>query len=279
MRVVTATAIQEAVAQLCISANRELPQDVEARIQQCETEETWQLAKDSLKLLQKNMDLAREHTLPVCQDTGMVSVFLTLGQEVHIQGNFQEAIQRGVAQGYTQGHLRSSIVGDPLLRVNTGDNTPASITVDLVEGEGFHLTLMPKGFGSENMSRLKMCKPAEGVEGVVDFVLETLELAGPNACPPMVVGVGIGGNFDKVTQLAKRAMLRPLHQRHPEEYYSQLEQRLLQEANALGIGPQGFGGKTTVLGLAIEKAPTHVAGLPVAVSINCHVTRRGSISL
>ncbi len=279
MRIITNTVIREAVAKLCISSNRELPKDVEQRIKECAGEETWQQAKDSLLLLQENMDVAREKTLPVCQDTGMVSVFVTIGQGIQIDGDFQQAIQEGVAWGYQEGHLRSSVVADPLQRVNTGDNTPANISVELIEGDIFHLTVMPKGFGSENMSRLKMCKPSDGVEGVTDFVMETLELAGPNACPPMVVGVGIGGNFDKVTQLAKKALLRPLDIAHKEPYYQELEQTLLKKANNLGIGPQGFGGKTTILGLAIEKAPTHVAGLPVAVAINCHVTRRASCFL
>ncbi|MFI3253355.1 MAG: fumarate hydratase [Eubacteriales bacterium] len=279
MRVIPAQVISQAVAQLCITANQQLPPDVEKAILTSQGEETWAKAKESLLLLKENMDLAKEKELPICQDTGMVSVFVTLGQGVEIQGDFQEAIQEGVAWGYQEGFLRSSMVADPLNRVNTGDNTPASITVDLIEGDIFHLVLMPKGFGSENMSRLKMCKPSEGVQGVKDFVLETVQLAGPNACPPMVVGVGIGGNFDKVTQLAKKALLRPLDQRHKEEFYKDLEISLLEEVNGLGIGPQGFGGKTTALGLAIEKAPTHVAGLPVAVAINCHVTRRASCYL
>lgn len=279
MRIITDTVIREAVARLCISSNKELPKDVEQRIKECAGEETWQSAKESLLLLQENMDTARETNLPVCQDTGMVSIFVTIGQGIQIDGDFQQAIQEGVAWGYQEGHLRSSVVADPLHRVNTGDNTPANISVELIEGDIFHLTVMPKGFGSENMSRLKMCKPSDGVEGVTDFVMETLELAGPNACPPMVVGVGIGGNFDKVASLAKKALLRPLDVPHKDDYYRELEQTLLKKANALGIGPQGFGGKTTVLGLAIEKAPTHVAGLPVAVAINCHVTRRASCYL
>lgn len=198
---------------------------------------------------------------------------------MQIQGDFQAAVQDGVAWGYQEGFLRASMVADPLMRVNTGDNTPASITLDLIEGDIFHLTLSPKGFGSENMSRLKMCKPADGVAGVEDFVLETISLAGPNACPPMVVGVGVGGNFDKVTQLAKKALLRPLGENHKEKYYEDLETRLLEKCNGLGIGPQGFGGKTSVLWLSVEKAATHVAGLPVAVCISCHVTRRASCYL
>ncbi len=279
MRIISDTAIREAVAKLCIQSNRFLPPDVVQRIKDSQEEEHWAIARESLLQLEQNLELAKEKSLPICQDTGMVSVYVTMGQEVKIQGDFQVAVQEGVAKGYQEGFLRCSIVGDPLQRVNTGDNTPASITVELIGGDGFHLTVMPKGFGSENMSRLKMCKPAEGVEGVRDFVIETLKLAGPNACPPMVVGVGIGGNFDKVTQLAKKALLRPLDCPHQEEYYRNLERSLLEEANQLGTGPQGFGGKTTVLGLAIEKAPTHVAGLPVAVAVNCHATRRASCDL
>ncbi len=279
MRIIPAETIRKAVAKLCIEANRTLPGDVEARIAQCQEEEPWALAKESLGLLQKNMALAKEKSLPVCQDTGMVSVYVTMGQGVQIQGDFQAAVQDGVAWGYQEGFLRASMVADPLMRVNTGDNTPASITLDLIEGDIFHLTLSPKGFGSENMSRLKMCKPADGVAGVEDFVLETISLAGPNACPPMVVGVGVGGNFDKVTQLAKKALLRPLGENHKEKYYEDLETRLLEKCNGLGIGPQGFGGKTSVLWLSVEKAATHVAGLPVAVCISCHVTRRASCYL
>lgn len=279
MRIIQAETIRQAVAQLCIKANRELPQDVQDRIRLCKEDEPWPLAKESLGLLEENMKIAKEKSLPICQDTGMISVYVTMGQGIEIKGDFQQAVQEGVAWGYQEGFLRCSIVADPLQRVNTNDNTPATISLDLIEGDIFHLTVVPKGFGSENMSRLKMCKPAEGVVGVEDFVLETIKLAGPNACPPMVVGVGIGGSFDKVAYLAKRALLRPLDQGHKEEYYQKLETDLLEKSNQLGIGPQGFGGKTTVLGLAIEKAPTHVAGLPVAVCISCHVTRRASCYL
>lgn len=279
MRTIKETDITQAVAHLCQQANKQLPTDIEDMLGKKRDDEPWQLAKDTLNLLLDNVVQAKEQDLPICQDTGMVSVYVTLGQEVHISGNFQEAIHKGVAQGYVEGYLRSSIVKDPLRRENTGDNTPASITVQVVEGDVFELTLMPKGFGSENMSRLVMLKPAQGVEGVVDFVLETIKLAGPNACPPMVVGVGIGGNFEKVTYLAKKALLRPLGQGHSDPYYDALEQRLLTSANELGIGPQGFGGKTTILGLSIETAPTHVAGLPLAVNINCHVARRATCRL
>ena len=209
----------------------------------------------------------------------MACVFVELGQQVHIEGNFEQAVHEGVRRGYGEGYLRKSIVADPLRRVNTGDNTPAAITLRLVPGDGCTITVVPKGFGSENMSRLAMLKPADGVEGVVRFVVETVRLAGPNPCPPIVLGVGVGGSFDKVAALAKHALLRPIGQPHPDPFYAALEARLLEEVNALGIGPQGFGGKTTCLGLAIEQAPTHVAGLPVAVNVSCHVTRRATARL
>ena len=209
----------------------------------------------------------------------MAVVFAEVGQEVHIDGDFEAAVNEGVRRGYGEGYLRKSIVGDPLRRVNTEDNTPAAITLRLVPGDGCRITVAPKGFGSENMSRLAMLRPADGVEGVERFVLETVRLAGPNPCPPMVLGVGIGGSFDGVALLAKQALLRPLDKPNPDEYYAKLEKKLLAAVNELGIGPQGFGGKTTALGLAIETAPTHVAGLPVAVNVSCHATRRASAEL
>ena len=238
--------------------------------------ETWPLAEETLKLLQQNQLDAWKQNLPICQDTGMACVFVELGQEVHIQGDFEEAIHQGVRQGYTEGYLRKSIVADPLRRVNTEDNTPASITVRIVPGDRLAVTVAPKGFGSENMSRLAMLKPADGVEGVKKFVVETVRLAGPNPCPPVVLGVGIGGSFDKVAALAKHALLRPLNEPNPDPFYENLEDELLKEVNALGIGPQGFGGKITCLNVAIETAPTHVAGLPVAVNVSCHATRRAA---
>ncbi len=209
----------------------------------------------------------------------MACVFLELGQDVHIDGNIEEAVNNGVRRGYGDGYLRKSVVCDPLRRVNTGDNTPALLSVKLVPGESLRITVMPKGFGSENMSALKMLKPADGVEGVKRFILETVEKAGANPCPPIIVGVGIGGSFDKATYLAKHALLRPLDESNHDEYYAALEKELLSGINALGIGPQGFGGKTTALAVLIESMPTHVAGLPVAVNISCHATRRKSASL
>ena len=279
MRTVTASAITDTVARLCVQANLELPEDVSAALARCRRQEPWPLAKTTLDLLWDNVELAGQRQLPICQDTGMACVFVELGQDVHIEGDFEQAVHEGVRRGYGEGYLRKSIVGDPLRRVNTEDNTPAAITLRLAPGDGFQITVAPKGFGSENMSRLAMLKPADGVAGVKSFVLETVRLAGPNPCPPIILGVGIGGSFDKVAGLAKHALLRPIDQPNPDPFYADLEQELLEEINALGIGPQGFGGRTTCLGLSIETAPTHVAGLPVAVNVSCHVTRRASARL
>ena len=274
MRTISAALIRDAVARLCLQANTRLPADVAAALDRFRQAEPWPLAEETLSLLQDNLVQARERDLPICQDTGMACVFVELGQEVHIEGDFEEAIHAGVRRGYGEGFLRKSIVADPLRRVNTEDNTPASITVRIVPGDRCAVTVVPKGFGSENMSRLAMLKPADGVEGVKRFVVETVRLAGPNPCPPTVLGIGIGGSFDKVAALAKHALLRPLDESNPDPFYKALEDELLEAVNTLGIGPQGFGGRTTCLGLAIETAPTHVAGLPVAVNVSCHVTRR-----
>ena len=279
MRTIPASALTQAVADLCIQANTHLPADIVAALNRAHSQEPWPLAQETLGLLQDNLDLAEKQNLPICQDTGMACVFVELGQEVHIQGNFEDAIHEGVRKGYGEGYLRKSIVGDPLRRVNTEDNTPAAITVRLVPGDHCTVTVAPKGFGSENMSRLGMLKPADGVEGVKRFILETVQLAGSNPCPPTVLGIGIGGSFDKVAYLAKHALLRPIDQPNPDPFYAALEHELLTAVNELGIGPQGFGGLTTCLGLAIETAPTHVAGLPVAVNMSCHVTRRASARL
>ncbi|MBE6997110.1 MAG: fumarate hydratase [Ruminococcaceae bacterium] len=279
MRTISASAIRDAVAQLCIRANRTLPPDVAQALSAAAAAEPWPTARRSLQLLQENLALADERQIPICQDTGLACVFLELGQDVHIDGALEEAVNSGIRAGYLDGYLRCSVVADPLRRVNTGDNTPGVLTVHLVPGDVCRLTVLPKGFGSENMSRLQMLTPAQGVEGVRQFVLDTVRAAGPNPCPPIVLGVGIGGTFDKVAALAKHALLRPLNEPNPDPWYAALERQWLEEINALGIGPQGFGGKTTALGLAIETAPTHVAGLPVAVNISCHVTRRASVEL
>ncbi len=212
--------------------------------------------------------------MPICQDTGMACVFVEIGQEVHIVGGLlEDAINEGVRRGYNEGFLRKSVVKDPIDRINTKDNTPAIIYYDIVKGDKLKITVASKGFGSENMSRIKMLKPSDGLQGVKDFVIETVKLAGPNPCPPIVIGVGIGGTFDKVAYLAKKALIRPLNKKNSNQFYSDLEKELLDAINKLGIGPQGFGGKTTALGLNIETYPTHIAGLPVAVNINCHATR------
>ena len=212
--------------------------------------------------------------MPICQDTGMACVFVDIGQDVHITGgSLEEAINEGVRQGYAEGFLRKSVVKDPIHRVNTNDNTPALIYYNMVPGDKVKITVAPKGFGSENMSRIAMLKPSDGLEGVKNFVLETVRMAGPNPCPPIVIGVGIGGSFDKAAYLAKKALIRPVNENNTDEFYSNLEKELLEEVNKIGIGPQGFGGKTTALALNVETYPTHIAGLPVAVNINCHATR------
>ena len=279
MRNIDAKVIEDTVARLCIEANLRLPPDVINAIERAEKAEPWGGAKRILSLLGDNVRIASEKTLPVCQDTGMACVFVELGQDVHIEGDFEQAVNNGVRRGYGEGYLRKSVVCDPLRRVNTGDNTPALVTVKLTRGDKMRITVMPKGFGSENMSALKMLKPADGAEGVKSFVLDTVEKAGANPCPPIIVGVGIGGSFDKAACLAKHALLRPVNEPNPDEYYAALERELLDKINALGIGPQGFGGKTTALAVLIEAMPTHVAGLPVAVNISCHATRRVSASL
>ena len=280
MKELGAERIAEAVRALCVPANRTLPPDVENAVRAAHEAEPWPLAKATLGTLCRNLDAARETGLPICQDTGMACVFIELGQEVHITGGaLEDAVNEGIRRGYTEGYLRKSVVADPIRRGNTGDNTPAVITVRVVPGEQLRITLAPKGFGSENMSRLAMLKPSDGEEGVRAFVLDTVRRAGPNPCPPVVVGVGIGGTFDRVALLAKRALLRPLGSCHPDPYYAKTEQELLCEINMLSIGPQGFGGQTTALGVQIETFPTHIAGLPVAVNISCHVTRHAEVVL
>ena len=273
MREIAAQQITDTVRRLCIQANCHLPRDVRERITASHAGEPWPQAREILERIVENYEIADGNDRPICQDTGMACVFLKVGQEVHINGDVAEAIHEGDRQGYSQGYLRKSVVGDPLNRVNTGDNTPAMIYYDLVPGDQVEITVAPKGFGSENMSQIKMLRPSDGVEGVKDFVVKVVEEAGPNPCPPIVVGVGIGGTFDKAAYLAKKALMRPLDQRHPHPFYQDLEAELLERINALGIGPQGFGGKTTALAVNIETCPTHIAGLPVAVNINCHVTR------
>lgn len=273
MREIDSSLISEVVARLCIDANYHLPPDMKKQIISSSKEESWETASIILDQIIENFNIADENLQPICQDTGLACVFLSIGQDVHIKGNLEEAVNEGVRKGYSQGYLRKSVVSDPLKRVNTGDNTPAMIYYDICPGDKIKITVAPKGFGSENMSQIKMLKPSDGIEGVKDFVIKVVEDAGPNPCPPIVVGVGIGGTFDKAAYLAKKALMRPVDQRNSEDFYAELEEELLEKINALGIGPQGFGGKTTALAVNIEKIPTHIAGLPVAVNINCHVTR------
>jgi len=276
MKQITAAQITDCVARLCIRANCVLGEDVKKAITSCRDTEPWPQARAILEQITENFTLAERCREPVCQDTGMACVFLKLGQEVHILGDLTEAVNEGVRRGYGEGYLRKSVVADPLRRVNTGDNTPAVIFTELVPGDKLEITLAPKGFGSENMSRIAMLKPAQGVEGVKEFVVETVRLAGPNPCPPMVVGVGIGGTFDRAAWLAKKALLRDLDTPHADPFYAALEEELLEAINGLGIGPQGFGGRTTALAVKIETFPTHIAGLPVAVNLCCHVSRHAS---
>lgn len=273
MRTIKAGAVTEAVKKLCIEANCDLPDDVRKAIRRCRQDETFPIARSVLEKIEENYLIAAAEGVPICQDTGLACVFLRLGQDVHIEGDLRAAVDEGVREGYRDGYLRKSCVADPLRRVNTGDNTPAVIYYDIVPGDGLEITVAPKGFGSENMSQIKMLRPSDGLDGVRDFVLRVAEEAGPNPCPPIVVGVGLGGTFDKAALLAKQALLRPLDVRNADPYYAELEEELLMKINALGIGPQGFGGRTTALAVNIEVLPTHIAGLPCAVNINCHVTR------
>jgi fumarate hydratase subunit alpha len=273
MRILEAKEITDTVARLCVQANRVLPDDVREKLTEMRREETWPIAQDILDTIIENYKLAESNRMPICQDTGMACVFLEIGQDVHIAGDINAAIDEGVRRAYREGFLRKSIVSDPLERKNSGDNTPAMHYFEFVPGDNVTITISPKGFGSENMSKIKMLRPSDGLEGVTDFVLSTVQEAGPNPCPPVVVGVGIGGNFDKAALIAKKALLRPLSQHNSNPFYADLEKSLLEKINALGIGPQGLGGKTTALALAIETLPTHIAGLPCAVNINCHVSR------
>ena len=274
MREIHISEIISTVRDLCIESNYYLSNDVKEALCKAKENETWPLAENVLDQIILNSDIAKKEDMPICQDTGMACVFVEVGQEVHIVGGLlQDAINEGVRKGYDEGFLRKSVVKDPINRVNTKDNTPAIIYYDIVPGDKIKVTVAPKGFGSENMSRIKMLKPSDGLQGVKDFIIETVKLAGPNPCPPIVIGVGIGGTFDKAAYLAKKALIRPLNKRNNEKFYSDLEEELLETINKLGIGPQGFGGKTTALGLNIETYPTHIAGLPVAVNINCHATR------
>lgn len=273
MREISSEEITKAIAEMCVEANLTLPHGMRECIEGAQSAEKSELCRSVLGDIAANIDCAAELGVPICQDTGMAVIFAEVGQDVHINGDFEQAVNNGVARGYVEGRLRLSVVGDPLERVNTGNNTPAIIHTRLVSGDKLRLTVAPKGFGSENMSRLKMFTPSASKEDIVGFVKETVSLAGSNPCPPIVVGVGIGGDFEYAALLAKKALCRDLNTRNPEPLYAELERVMLEEINKLGIGSQGFGGTVTALYVNIEKAPTHIAGLPVAVNIGCHVTR------
>lgn len=274
MRELNVTEITKAVAEMYVHANYFLGEDVRTCIRECAQKEDAQLARDVFACLEENLQIAAEGVFPICQDTGMACVFLEIGQDVHLTGgDLYEAVNEGVRQGCAEGYLRQTIVEDPFRRKNTGDSTPADINVDIVPGEKVKITVAPKGFGSENMSRIKMLTPGDGVSGAEDFIAKTVEEAGGRPCPPVVVGVGVGGNFNKAALMAKKALLRPMGEHNEDPFYREMEERLLERINALNIGPQGFGGRTTALAVHIIAAPTHIAGLPVAVNINCHVSR------
>ena len=274
MKEINVNLIEEAVARLCVEANRELPEDILAKINLSAQSEDSEISKAVMGDICRNCDVAKKTGLPICQDTGMAVVFIEVGQDVHLSGgDLEQAINNGVRKGYTDGLLRKSIVADPIRRGNTNDNTPAVIHTKIVKGDKVTLTVAPKGFGSENMSAIKMLTPTDGYNGVVDFVLNTVKNAGGNPCPPMVIGVGIGGDFESCAYLSKKALTRNTDIQNPDKFYAIMEKELLEKINALCIGPQGFGGKTTALAVNIEVAPTHIAGLPVAVNIGCFVTR------
>ena len=279
MREIQATEITKVVRDLCIDANCHLPGDVKEAITSCRGCEPIPIAQTVLGKIEENFQIADADNVPICQDTGLACVFLEIGQDVHIAGGLKDAVDEGVRQGYVEGFLRKSCVRDPFDRVNTGDNTPAVLYTELVPGDQIKVTVAPKGFGSENMSQIKMLKPSDGLQGVKDFIVKVVEEAGPNPCPPIVVGVGVGGTFDKAAYLAKKALMRPVDERNSNPFYANLEKEMLEKINALGIGPQGFGGKTTALAVNIESLPTHIAGLPCAVNINCHVTRHKSATI
>ena len=296
MREINVSTLTDVIEKLCIEANNHLPEDVKCAIRDCRACEDGNIAQGVLDNIIENFEIADNENVPICQDTGMACVFLEIGQDVHlVGGDLREAVDEGVRRGYTNGYLRKSVVKDPVRRGNTGDNTPAMLYTEIVPGEnikitvgpkGFgsenmpgeniKITVGPKGFGSENMSQIRMFKPSAGLQGIKDFIIEAVETAGPNPCPPMVVGVGIGGTFDKCALLAKKALMRPLDSSNPDPFYADLEKEMLEKINELGIGPQGFGGRTTAIGLNIETMPTHIAGMPCAVNINCHVTRHKS---
>ncbi|MEF9952792.1 MAG: fumarate hydratase [Clostridium sp.] len=279
MRRVSTEKIISEVRRLCIESNYYLSDDIKEALISFKNKENG-LSSEILDIIIKNSEIASNENMPMCQDTGMAIVFVEIGQDVHIvDGLLEDAINEGVRRGYSDGYLRKSVVGDPIERVNTLDNTPAVIHYNIVKGDKIKITVAPKGFGSENMSQIKMLKPSQGIEGVKEFIIKVVKEAGPNPCPPIVVGVGIGGSFEKAALLSKKALLRPINEGNSNEYYKNLEIEMLDKINKLGIGPQGFGGLTTAIGVNIEVYPTHIAGLPVAVNISCHATRHLSSTI
>lgn len=280
MREIHVSEITKTIKNLAIEANMQLPSDIVERISKCAKEEKDELPISIFSDMLKNLDLAKELSIPICQDTGMAIVFADIGQEVHISGGlFEDAINEGVRQGYTEGYLRKSIVGDPLRRTNTNNNSPAIIHSRFVEGDKLSLTLLPKGFGSENMSQIRMFLPSANEQDIINFVVDVVKTAGGNPCPPIILGVGIGGSFESCAIMAKRALCRNLNDKNPDEYYAALEHKMLIAVNTLDIGPQGMGGRTTALAVNIDHSPTHIAGLPVAVNVGCHVSRHGTALL
>ena len=280
MREIDVKAVSDAVRELCIKANKILPSDLENIVREGVNLENTQPAKGVMQSLCENIDAARELDIPICQDCGMAVVFAEVGQDIHFTGgSFEDAVNEGVGRGYKDGYLRCSVVGDPLRRVNTGNNTPAVLHTRIVPGDKLKITVAPKGFGSENMSKLRMFTPSADISEIVDWIVDVARTAGSNPCPPMVLGVGIGGDFEQCAYLAKKALCRSVSVRNPDDFYAGLEKEILEKVNALGIGPQGFGGNVTALSVAIETAPTHIAGLPVAVNVGCHVTRHAGTVL
>ncbi len=274
MRTIHTDEIIQNIKEMCMQVNIRLSDDVKNALLSSQKKEESDIGRQILSQLEQNMDIAKKTQIPICQDTGMTVVFLKIGQDLHIEGkNLEDAVNEGIRQGYDEGYLRKSVVMDPLLRENTKDNTPGIIHYEIVSGDNLEITVAPKGFGSENMSRIFMLKPADGIEGVKKVIIETVEAAGPNACPPMVIGVGIGGTFEKCALLAKKALARDLNSYSPLPHIKELEEEMLEKINELGIGPGGLGGRVTAIGLNIETYPTHIAGLPVAVNICCHVNR------
>ena len=273
IRVIEAEQISETVAGLCLKANICIGEDILSALTAAKDNETSPIARETIDVLIKNAETAEHEKLPICQDTGMVVVFVSLGSNVHINGDIEKAINEGIRRGYRDGYFRNSVVLDPINRVNSNDNTPAVIYYSVEQGDELRITVAPKGFGSENMSRINMLNPSDGIEGVNEFIIETIRSAGPNPCPPVIVGVGIGGTMDKAALMSKQALLREIGSVHPDPFWADIEAKLLDRVNELGVGPAGFGGKTTALGVHILTYPTHIAGLPVAVNIGCHVTR------